>query len=283
MGSENAVGTGIQEDKQMFDKLIVSDATGADFKPRRSYFLVSSVVVGIMFLSAVVYSIFASDFGLGTNGFELAELLPPIDMAATENEPPKPRLPQTQSRSTSQMPTRQVNMPDLNENPIVPTSISVVRNTQPTRPLSGFIISDTNSDSTSNGSGRNTYGPGTGGPGLSDTTQVAETVKDTDPPPAIKAPPVKIVSGGVVNGNATSLPKPVYSAVAKALGAQGKVDVQVTIDESGKVISAKAISGNMLLRESAEKAAWGARFTPTLLSKVPVKVTGVIVYNFMRG
>jgi protein TonB len=88
---------------------------------------------------------------------------------------------------------------------------------------------------------------------------------------------------GVVNGMATSLPKPNYPPAAKAVNVQGKVDVQVLIDESGRVISAKAVSGNALLREAAVAAARNARFTPTLLSKVPVKVTGVIVYNFNRS
>ena len=38
----------------MFDKLVESDATGAEFKNRSRYFLVSTVVVGILFLTAVV-------------------------------------------------------------------------------------------------------------------------------------------------------------------------------------------------------------------------------------
>jgi protein TonB len=67
------------------------------------------------------------------------------------------------------------------------------------------------------------------------------------------------------------------------MGIQGKVDVQVTIDEEGKVISARAASGHPFLRGPAETAAWKARFKPTTLSEVPVKVTGVIVYNFTRN
>ena len=59
----------------MFDKLIVSDAPGSDSKNRRNYFMVSSLVVGIMFTASVVVSIFAADYALGTNGIELAENL----------------------------------------------------------------------------------------------------------------------------------------------------------------------------------------------------------------
>ena len=73
-------------------------------------------------------------------------------------------------------------------------------------------------------------------------------------------------------------PQPV--PVDVALVTEGPL--QVTIDEEGKVISAKAVSGHPFLRGVSEKAAWSARFTPTLLANVPVKVTGVITYNFTR-
>ena len=62
---------------------------------------------------------------------------------------------------------------------------------------------------------------------------------------------------------------------------QGSVSVQVLIDESGKVLSAKAISGHLLLIPEAKKAAMQARFLPTKLSDQPVKVSGVITYNFL--
>jgi TonB family protein len=89
-----------------------------------------------------------------------------------------------------------------------------------------------------------------------------------------------IISKGVINGQAKDLPKPTYTAAAKAVKAAGEVSVQVTIDESGKVISAKAVSGHTLLRAESERAARNARFTPTLLSEKPVKVTGIIIYKF---
>jgi protein TonB len=89
-----------------------------------------------------------------------------------------------------------------------------------------------------------------------------------------------MVTGGVVNGKATSLVKPQYSPAAKAVKANGTVNVQVVIDEKGNVISAAAVSGHQLLRKSAEDAARASKFTPTLLTGQPVKVTGVIIYNF---
>jgi TonB family protein len=89
------------------------------------------------------------------------------------------------------------------------------------------------------------------------------------------------ISGGVLNGKAISLPKPTYPAVARAARASGNVIVQVTVDESGNVTSARAVSGHPLLQAAAVQAARQARFSPTLLSGKPVKVTGTLSYNFV--
>lgn len=90
----------------------------------------------------------------------------------------------------------------------------------------------------------------------------------------------KPISGGVLNGKAVSLPKPPYPAIAKAAHASGTVVVQVTVDEDGNVTSAKAVSGHPLLQAAATQAARQARFSPTVLAGKPVKVNGVLTYNF---
>ncbi|MGH9929747.1 MAG: TonB family protein, partial [Pyrinomonadaceae bacterium] len=71
-------------------------------------------------------------------------------------------------------------------------------------------------------------------------------------------------------------------AEARAAGAEGVVVIQVTIDEQGNVTEARAISGPRMLQEVSVKAALQAKFLPTLLQGEPVKVTGVLVYNFGR-
>lgn len=91
----------------------------------------------------------------------------------------------------------------------------------------------------------------------------------------------KRISGGVLNGKALKLSPPQYPAAARAVKASGAVNVQVTIDEQGNIISASAVSGHPLLRQAAEQAARQAQFAPILLSGVPVQVTGVLVYNFV--
>jgi periplasmic protein TonB len=105
---------------------------------------------------------------------------------------------------------------------------------------------------------------------------------DGDAPDAapVRTGPLKPVSGGVLNGKAISLPAPAYPDMARRAGASGLVEVEVVIDINGKVISARATSGPALLRQAAEMAARQARFNPTLLSGQPMRVSGVISYNF---
>jgi TonB family protein len=90
------------------------------------------------------------------------------------------------------------------------------------------------------------------------------------------------IAGGVLNSKALSLPKPDYPAEAKAAGVSGVVTIQVTVDETGNVIEAKAVSGHPLLQPSAVNAAQQAKFAPTSLMGEPVKVTGVIIFNFAK-
>lgn len=86
---------------------------------------------------------------------------------------------------------------------------------------------------------------------------------------------------GVLNGVAINLVIPKYPAAGKAVRASGAVNVQVLIDQKGNVISANATSGHPLLRQSAENAARTSTFNPTTLGGCPVKVLGIIVYNFV--
>lgn len=89
------------------------------------------------------------------------------------------------------------------------------------------------------------------------------------------------IRGGVLNGKALALPKPVYPTIARAAHAAGTVIVQVLIDEEGNVVDARAVSGHPLLLAACVAAAREAKFAPTRLEGQPVKVTGVIQYNFV--
>lgn len=86
--------------------------------------------------------------------------------------------------------------------------------------------------------------------------------------------------GGIINGRATNLPKPEYSQEAKDFCAGGEVKVEVLVSEDGKVISARAISGDELLRDSSVEAAKKAKFGQ-ISDLPPVKMKGIVVYNFV--
>jgi tetratricopeptide (TPR) repeat protein len=86
----------------------------------------------------------------------------------------------------------------------------------------------------------------------------------------------------VLNGRAISLPKPDVPAAVVAHKIVGIVVIKVDIDETGKVTKARDMcKGIPLLSQVSVEAAMKARFTPTKLSGVPVKVTGLIKYNFV--
>jgi TonB family protein len=89
------------------------------------------------------------------------------------------------------------------------------------------------------------------------------------------------ISGGILNGKARSLPKPSYPQIARAAHASGQVVVEILVDERGCVKTARATGGHPLLQSAAVEAARQACFSPTRLSGQPVKVKGMITYNFV--
>jgi TonB family protein len=97
---------------------------------------------------------------------------------------------------------------------------------------------------------------------------------------AVSTPNQIKVSSGVLQGSATKRVQPAYPPVAKAAQAQGPVQVQVTVNEAGEVTDAQVISGHPLLREAAIEAARQWTFKPTELSGRPVKVQGMVTFNF---
>jgi TonB family protein len=86
--------------------------------------------------------------------------------------------------------------------------------------------------------------------------------------------------GGILNSKASQLPAAKYPDEAKKTHAFGQVQVQVLVDETGKVVSAVAMFGPESLRQAAVDAAKLARFKPTIVDGVAVKVSGILTYDF---
>ena len=258
---------------------------------RGGFLLTTSVLVFSLFASGILWSLFAKDLGIGTDNLELSSMVAPV---LPEVDPPKAEpvkeVKQTQSQKTEDnVIIRKENMASTQE-PIPPREISTTPNTNLSRPQNAkYQIGDVDSNpkGDSNGServGRGGDGNGTESIGVKNQVAKIEDENEKEPPAFKKTvePKVekKMVSGGVLNGKAMSLPKPNYPPAAKAVRASGDVNVQVTIDEKGNVISASAVSGHALLRQVSEQAARSAKFSVTYLSNQPVKVTGIIVYKF---
>jgi protein TonB len=78
-----------------------------------------------------------------------------------------------------------------------------------------------------------------------------------------------------------SVPQPSYTDDAQAAAVEGKVRVQLTVDESGKVIDVKLIQGlGHGLDEAALQAARRATFEPALRCGRPAQATFTIAMRF---
>ena len=80
-----------------------------------------------------------------------------------------------------------------------------------------------------------------------------------------------------------SAPEPVYPKIDKDSAIGGHVTLAVAVDENGDVITARSMTGHPLLRNSAEIAACGAKFKPTVVDGSSVRVSGLVSYAFLRG
>lgn len=93
---------------------------------------------------------------------------------------------------------------------------------------------------------------------------------------------VDFMSAGLVpDKNLLAKPKPIYPESAKAKDISGSVFVLVKTDTEGNVASATISSGPPLLQRAALEAARQARFYPTKLSGVAIKVYALLRYDFI--
>jgi protein TonB len=264
----------------MFNNLIESSSHAREFKRRGSFVLFTTATYVLLFIVAGVISIYAYDARLEDQNLEFVTMLNPVDLPAPPVAPSHSPPPKAGS-NTPKLAIREVAMASVNHPEIVPTTTSVTPNKNLPVPDHGaYTIGDHDSDPIDPGG--NT-GPANGtGSGTGTGPAVVEIVTPPPPPPTpIEKPVPRVVSKGVITGLALSLPKPAYPQIARQARAGGSVNVQVLIDETGKVISAKAVAGHPLLLAAAQQAAYGARFSPTKLGDQAVKVSGVITYNFV--
>lgn len=268
----------------MLDQLVESKNNSVENKRRSRFLLVTLAIAVTVMLSSWTYSLFAKDFGMGGDDLSLTTLVAPVPVP-DEEPPPEPEKKPEQKEPDVDV--RKELIQNILSSPVKPPEqISTARNQTKEMRLDRFTkqgSSDLNTGAPVDPSvARTMTTGGTGGLNPNAGTSPTGGQEEEAPPPKATPKPIpKTVSGGVLNGKATSLPKPAYPPAARAVRASGAVSVQVLISEAGSVISANAVSGHPLLRAAAEGAARGARFSPTLLSGQAVKVSGVITYNFV--
>ncbi len=106
---------------------------------------------------------------------------------------------------------------------------------------------------------------------------VAELVKGDD----YKIIEQVSLSGRKLDGRFQSKPKPVYPSEALRLEISGTVILQVSVDETGSVTSARVVSLPLpLLDEAALEAIYKARLSPAQVQGRPARTTGLVTYEF---
>jgi TonB family protein len=264
-----------KKESEMFTHLIESSSHAREFKRRGSFVVFTTTTYALLFIVAGVISIYAYDARLEEPQAEIT-MVNPVDFEAAKSEPVRPKIAPTMGGNNGGAFVRKDPTADVNEAKLVPTTISAAPNTNPALPKGVPVtIGPDNSDP---GPG-NSIGGGYGGGGNRATTVLVDV--DPPPPAPVEKPKPPVLQKKIINGEALSLPKPPYPPTAKRLGIQGTVNVQVLVDETGRVISAKVVAGNPALARAAQQAALNARFSPTKIGEQAMKVSGVIVYNFV--
>jgi protein TonB len=267
----------------MFTNLIESESHRKEFKRRSSFFLITVAAYALILFAAGVASIYAYDARLEaqSNSLEILNWVPPVTPADHVRPQPSRRAPASNNTGrVAPQPVRPI-LFESASNPIKPPeAISAAPNPIPPAPANavvGNFVADpirppgNSSDcATCTGNGGNTNAP-----------MVSVDTTAPKPPVAVKPPSTLKVSLGVLVSKAISLPQPPYPVLAKQIRIQGPVTVQILVDEEGRVVTAQPMSGHPTLLAAAKEAAMRARFTPTKLSGVPVKVQGMITYNFV--
>ena len=259
----------------MFDNLVESSSHKGDITRKGSFIGVTALIYGVLLVAFFVAGIYWYDARLGDMELELTTLVAPVPVPQVQKEPEKQQEAKPQ-KVEQNVDVRKELIADVAESRLPPKDISAKASDIP--PVRRGVTTVIGNESS------NAQNAMPAGPGAGNVVAAPAKVNIEEPPPpeAPKpTPPRAPISGGVLNGKAISLPKPSYPPIARAAHATGTVVVQVTIDENGNVIAAHAVSGHPLLQGAAVGAARQARFSPTKLSGQPVKVTGVIQYNFV--
>lgn len=261
----------------MFTNLVESSADRSAFKRRSSFFLATVAGYALFLFAAGIVGVLTYDAQVEAQTTEmLVEMwIPPVNRVEPDRPRPAPR-PASNDNRISIRPTRPILYESVNNPTKPPDTVSANPNLIPPAPpgaVEAPYVSDPPAAPSSSPCETCT----------GNNTPTTPVVENRTPPPVVEPPKPETIraTSSVILSNVITLPKPAYPEMAKRVGIQGPVNVQILIDEAGNVISAQALKGNAMLTGAAVAAARRAKFTPTKLGDQPVKVQGVITYNFV--
>lgn len=267
----------------MFTNLIESNADRSALKRRSSFFLITVAAYCLILFAAGVAGILTYDATVEAqnNDVSLLNWIPPVKEITHVEPVHEARAPRRLPPSNAPIddhirtPERIEQIPPVDDVRVPPTEIGVNAPSSP--PVEGPVnLTGRNVNPPNSGEDKNGCASCNG-----TSTAVAVPPQPTPQPTPVQPAAIHRVSSVVMTSKIISLPTPAYPMMAKQIRAQGPVNVQILVDEKGNVISAHAVNGHPALVSAAEEAARRARFTPTKLNDQPVKVQGVITYNFV--
>ena len=258
----------------MFENLVESGSHKEDAKRKGSFLLITLVVYLVLIAAGLIAGILMAPAYIDQQTLELTALIAPVPVQQQQQQKEQPKPEKVEI--TKNVDVRKELIADVSRADLVPKTISAKASDVP--PVRKGVVTMVGS---SNSNAVAPIAPGAGTGNIISAGPAKVDIKDEPPPPPPKPTPHAPISGGVLNGKAIRLVQPTYPAMARTAHVSGQVSVQVLIDENGNVIAAHASSGHPLLQPAAVAAARASKFTPTKLSGQPVKVNGVIIYNFV--
>jgi periplasmic protein TonB len=260
----------------MFEHLVESGSHSEDLKRKGSFLAGFAILYLVLIFAVLILGILLAPAYIDQQALELTALVAPVPVPQAQQQKQEAK-PEKQELAKN-VDVRKEAIADVSRADLVPKEISAkASDIPPVRSNVQTVICPT----CGNSNAIAPAAPGAGTAAITNQPARVEMKEEAPEAPAPKATPHAPISGGVLNGKAIHLVTPPYPAIARSAHASGPVQVQVLIDENGNVVSANAVSGHPLLRAAAVAAAHASKFSPTKLSGQPVKVNGVIIYNFV--
>lgn len=259
----------------MFENLVESGSHSADLKRKGSFLAGFALAYVVLIIVGLIAGIWWAAANIDAQTLELTALIAPVPVAVQQQQQKQEAKPEKIEVSKN-VDVREQLIANTDRPDLVPKTVSAkASDIPPVRNNAITMIGSSNSNAIA------PVAPGSGTGSIIAGPAKVEVADAPPPPPPKPTPPKAPISGGVLNGKAVRLVQPPYPAIARSAHASGQVRVQIVIDENGNVISAAPVSGHPLLQGAATAAARASKFTPTKLSGMPVKVSGVIIYNFV--